>query len=81
MGISRSIYGDPRYVSDTITQDISKFKSLREGEDARFCDLVHLVKRSFNTMKEVGRPSDMDNNHMLSLTEQKMCVDDRKTWS
>ena len=32
-------------------------------------------------MKEVGRPSDMDNNHMLSLIEQKMCVDDRKTWS
>lgn len=40
-----SIYGDPRFVSDTITQDIVKFRPIRDGEDARFCDLVHLVKR------------------------------------
>ncbi len=76
-----SVYGDPRYVSDTITQDIAKFKPLREGEDARFCELVHLVRRCYNTLKEVGLPSDMDNSHMLSVIEQKMCVDDRKVWS
>ena len=40
-----SIYGDLRFVSDTVTQDIVQFKALQEGEDARFCDLVHLVKR------------------------------------
>ena len=39
-----SIYGDPRFVADTITQDIAQFKPLRNGEDARFCDLVHLVR-------------------------------------
>ena len=76
-----SVYGDPRYVSDTITQDIAKFKPLREGEDSRFCELVHLVRRCYNTLKEVGLPSDMDNSHMLSIIEQKMCVDDRKVWS
>ena len=76
-----SIYGDPRFVSDTITQDIAKFRPLRDGEDARFCDLVHLVKRCYNTLKEVGLPSDMDNSHMLSIIEQKMCIDDRKVWS
>lgn len=76
-----SIYGDPRFVSDTITQDIAKFKTLHEGEDARFCELVQLVKRSYNTLKEVGRPHDMDNNHMLAQIEQKMCNDDRKVWS
>ena len=46
-----SIYGDPRYVSDQVTQDLSKFRPLKEGVDSRFCDLVHLVKRSFNTLK------------------------------
>ncbi|XP_028413778.1 uncharacterized protein LOC114536622 [Dendronephthya gigantea] len=76
-----SIYGDPRYVSDTITQDIVKFKALEDGEDARFCDLVHLVRRCYNTLKEIGIPSDMDNSHMLSIIEQKMCPDDRKVWS
>ncbi|XP_068711858.1 uncharacterized protein [Montipora foliosa] len=76
-----STYGDPRFVSDTITQDIVKFRPIRDGEDARFCDLVHLVKRCYNTLKDVGLPSDMDNSHMLSLIEQKMCVDDRKVWS
>ena len=76
-----SIYGDPRFVSDTVTQDIMQFKALQDGEDARFSDLVHLVKRSYNTLKEVGLPSDMDNSHMLSIIEQKMCVDDRKVWT
>ena len=76
-----SIYGDPRFVSDTVTQDIIQFKALQDGEDARFCDLVHLVKRSYNTLKEVGLPSDMNNSHMLSIIEQKMCADDRKVWA
>lgn len=31
-----SIYGDPRLVSDTITQYIVQFKALYEGEDVRF---------------------------------------------
>ena len=41
---------------------IIQFKALQDGEDARFCDLVHLVKRSYNTLKEVGLPSDMNNS-------------------
>lgn len=76
-----SIYGDPRFVADTIMQDIARFKPLRAGEDARFCDLVHLVRRSFNTLSEVGPQNDMDNNHMLAIIEQKMCSDDLKVWS
>ena len=76
-----SIYGDARFVSDMITQDIVKFKALQQEEDARFCDLVHLFKRCDNTLKEVGIPNDMDNSHMLSIIEQKMCTDDRKVWS
>ena len=75
------IYGDTRFVLDTVMQDIVKFKSLRDGEDARFCDLVHLVKCCYNKLKEIGLPSDLDNNYMLSLIEQKMCADDRKVWS
>ncbi len=74
-----SIYGDPRFVSDTITQDIVRFKPLKSEEDNRFCALVHLVRRSFNILKEVDRPHDMDNNHMLGIIEQRMCSEDRKT--
>jgi predicted aspartyl protease len=76
-----SVYGDPRFVADMIAQDISRFKPIKENEDSRFCDLVHLIRRSFNTLKEVGRENDMDNNHMLALIEQKMFSDDRKVWA
>ena len=76
-----SVHGDPRFVSDTVTQDIIKFKPLRNEEDSRFCELVHLIRRSYNTLKEVGRPHDMDNNHILAIIEQKMCNDDRKVWA
>lgn len=40
------IYGDPRFVADAIIDDISKFRALKEHEDSRFCELVHLVRRS-----------------------------------
>ena len=76
-----SIYGAPRFVSETITQDVLKFRALQNNEDARFCDLVHLVKRCYNTLKEVGVPGDLNNSHMLSIIEQKMCADVRKVWS
>ena len=76
-----SIYGDPRFVADAITSDISSFRPLGEGDHKRFCDFVHLKKRSFNTLKEVGRPNDMKNNHMLAIIEQKMCSIDKKVWA
>ena len=76
-----SIYWEPRFVAYTITQDITWFKPLRDGEDACFCDLVHLVRQSFNTLSEVGQQNDMDNNHMLAIIKQKMCFDDHKVWS
>ena len=53
-----SIYGDPRFVADTVTHDISKFKPLRQDEHSRFCDLTQLVRRSYNTLKEVNRQFD-----------------------
>ena len=68
-------------MSDTVTQDIVNFRSLQPGQDSRFCDLVHLVNRSYNTLKEVGNQNDMNNNHMLSIIEKKMCPDGRKVWS
>ena len=76
-----SLYGDPWVVADTVTQDIVKFKPLSEDEETRFDDLVHLVRRCYNTLNEVGIPCDMDNSYMPSMTEQKMCPDDRKVWS
>ena len=65
-----SIYGDPRFIADAITSDISSFRPLREGDDKGFYDFVHLIKRSFNTLKEADRPNDMNNNHMLAIVEQ-----------
>ena len=73
-----SIYSDPRFLADAITSDISSVRPLREGDDKGFCDFVHLIKRSFNILKEVGHPNDMNNNHMLAIIEQKMCSSDRK---
>ena len=60
-----AIYGDPRFIADTVTHDISKFKPFREDEDSRFCELAQLVRRSYNTLKEVNRQFDMDKNHMM----------------
>ena len=76
-----AIYGDPRFIADTVSHDISKFKPLHEDEDSRYCDLAQLVRRSYNTLKEVNRQFDMDNNHMTAIIKQKLHVNDREIWS
>ena len=75
-----SIYGDPRFVADAIISDLHKFRPLKDSEDSRFCELVHLVRRSYNTLKEIGRTNDMDNSNMLAMIEKKMNIDDKKVW-
>ncbi|XP_071827786.1 uncharacterized protein [Apostichopus japonicus] len=74
------LYGDPRMVADAIIDDLSKFRPLKLGEDERFCEFVNLVQRSFNTLNEVGRTSDMNNSHMLAMIERKMSPEDRRMW-
>ena len=74
-------YGDPRIISDTITADLEKFKNLQSGDDHHFYDLVNLVRKSSNILKEVKRPQDMDNTHIIALIERKMTPDDLKVWS
>ena len=74
-------YGDPRVVSDTVTQDLIKFRALQNGEDGRFCELAHLVRRCYNILKQVGKEADMNNNHMLAIVEKKLTLDDRKVYA
>jgi hypothetical protein len=64
-----------RIISDTITADLEKFKPLLSGDDHRFCDLVILVRKSSIILKEVKRPQDMDNTHIIYLIERKMTPD------
>ena len=75
-----TIYGDPRFVADAIVHDLAKFRPLKDGEDSRFCELVHLVRRSYTILKEVGREEDINNSNMLAMIERKMSADDRKVW-
>ena len=74
-------YGDPRVVSDTVTLDLERFKSIQPGEENRFCQLVNLVRRSYNILKEIKRPQDMDSTHVMSLIERKMGEDDLRVWA
>ena len=74
-------YGDPRVVSDVITSDLEKFRPIQPGEDQRFCELVNLVRRSYNILKEIRRPQDIDNTHVISLIERKLTREDQRIWA
>lgn len=39
------------------------------------------IELTVSDNKEQGRPHDMDNNRILSLIEQTMCVEDREIWT
>lgn len=74
------IYGDDRFVADAIINDISKVKPLKDGDHEKFCDFVHLVRRSYNTLLEINQPGNMSNSHMLALMEKKLSPEDRLVW-
>ena len=75
------VYGDPRVVSDVVTSDLERFKPIQPGEDHRFCELVNLVRRSYNILKEIKRPQDIDNTHVISLIERKLIREDQRLWA
>ena len=75
------VYGDPRVVSDVVTSDLERFKPIQPGEDHRFCELVNLVRRSYNILKEIKRPQDIDNTHVISLIERKLIREDQRVWA
>ena len=49
-------YDDSRIVTDTVMADLEGFKAILSGDDHWFCDLVNLVRRSYNILKEVKAP-------------------------
>lgn len=52
------------------------FKAILPRDDHCLCDLVKLVRQSYNILKEVKRPQDIDNTHAISLIETKTTKDD-----
>ena len=55
-----------------LLQTLRNLNPYKSGDDHHFCDLVNLVRKSSNILKEVKRPQDMDNTHIISLIERKM---------
>ena len=70
--------GDPRVVPDGVTAELERFQP---SEDHPFCELINLLTRSYNIPKEVKRPHDIDNTHVISLIARKMPKDDLRVWS
>ena len=59
----------------------NKVYSFATWRGCKILPLSSLVKWRFNTLKEARSQNDIDNNHMLSIMEQKLCSDDWKVWS
>lgn len=59
-----SKYRDSRFLADTITHNITKFRPPRDGENAQFFNLVHLLQKRFSTLKEVGQLHDRQQPHV-----------------
>ena len=74
-------YGDARIDTDTVMADLEGFKANLPGDDRRFCYLVNLVRLSYKILKEVKRPQDMDNTHVISLVEGRMTKDGLRVWA
>ena len=52
-----SIDGDSQFILDTIMQDIINFHALQGREDARFCDLAHLLGSVIILLKKWAFPA------------------------
>lgn len=75
------VFGNPRLTSDAMLGTLNDVKPIAENDSNKFIELHHLVKRTFQTLSQLQRPSDIDNTTTLGVIEKKLNITDRLKWA
>ena len=74
-------YGDPSKVADVIINEIRRVRSIREGENKRFMELVGIIEDRYRDLKRLGLEAEITTTSSVSIIERKLPPDVRKEWA
>lgn len=74
-------YGQPSKLADIVVLDIKNLKSVRDGDDEAFLDLVNTVEKGYYDLARIKMESEMSNNATVSLVEERLPRIIRREWS
>lgn len=74
-------YGDPAKVADVIINEIRRVRSIREGENKRFIELVGIIEDGYRDLKRLGLEAEITTTSSVSIIERKLPPDVRKEWA
>ena len=74
-------YGDPAKLADAIMNTIQGIRTIREGENKRFIELVDAVEEGYNDLKRLGLEREITTTSSVSIIERKLPVEIRKEWA
>ena len=74
-------YGKPSKFTDDVMNDIKRLKSVKEGDDRRFIELVDVVEGGFRDLERLKLDKEISNSTAVSTIEDKLPRDIRRMWA
>ena len=74
-------YGKPSKFTDAVMSDIKKLRSVKEGDDRRFVELVDVVESGYRDLERLKLDKEISNSTAVSIIEDKLPRDIRRRWA
>ena len=74
-------YGKASKLIDAIMNDIKRLRTVREGDDKHFVELVEVVECGYRDLARMKLEKEMSNCTAVSMIEEKLPRDVRKLWA
>jgi hypothetical protein len=74
-------YGDVAVVTDSIIDEITRFKPLKDGENLRFVEFVDVVESGYRDLKRLHMEREITTTSSVSIIEKRLPPKVRGKWS
>ena len=65
-------YGDPGKITDSIINQITKFRKIENEDCKRVIDFIGIIERAYYELKSVNMEREICNTNVISLIESKL---------
>ena len=75
------VYGRATKMVDVVMHDIRKIKSIKDGEDKSFIELVEVVENGFLDLKRLKMDHEICNSSSVAMIEEKLPPSIKRQWT
>ena len=75
------VYGRPTKMVDVVMHDIRNIKSIKDGEDKNFIELVEVIENGFLDLKRLNMDHEICNSSSVAMIEEKLPPSIKRQWT